>query len=144
MRSFQKELRLGHFWIVWIFMDKNELDKYQPQWLDHKINLNSFVPFMSTRNYHVEMLNSHKVLNSDPLVFHSAPIWNLMSPNSKLKTHFTYAFRWFRVFPFILWFNENTSANIKNKSEHVHQCSVTWTNSKFWTTSGNSYQPKIH
>jgi len=33
-----------------------------------------FRPFMSTRNYHVEMLNSHKVLNSDPLVFHSAPI----------------------------------------------------------------------
>ena len=35
-------LRLGHFWIVWIFMNKNELNKYQSQWLDHAIGLVGF------------------------------------------------------------------------------------------------------
>ena len=45
----------------------------------------------------------------------------------------------FVYFPFILWFNENTSENINNKNEHVHQCSLTWTNSKQLTrTLGHS------
>ena len=89
-------------------------------------------------------------------IFWYGTIWNKTRPGvlevmlhsdpgtSKFKTNFTVKFLPtcfvdFVFFRFILWFNENTSANIKHKSEHVHICSVTWTNGKFWATLGNSY-----